>query len=114
MHIVPSIPFIQVTLIGLTVVGLTPTVVRWFIRQNKEIALQNNFLSLSPEEKEYLRNATLDGALNQLIAAPAISTELRTLAATVATRSDRISLIQEWHNAHLRNQHERLQHRLTN
>lgn len=114
MHIVPSFPLLQVTLISLTIVGLAPTVVRWFIRQNKEIALENAFLSLSPEEKEHLRNATLDGTINQLIAAPAISTELRTLAATVATRSDRISLIQEWHNVHLRNQHERLQHRLTN
>jgi len=114
MHIVPSLPFLQVTLIGLTLIGITPTVVRWFIRQNKEIALQNDFLSLSHEEKEHVRNATLDGTLNQLVAAPAISTELRTLAATVATRSDRIPLIQEWHNVHLRNQQERLQHNLAN
>jgi hypothetical protein len=114
MHIVPSFPALELILIGLTTVGLAPTVVRWFVRQNKEIALQDTFLSLSPEEKEHLRNAILNDTLNQLIAAPTISTELRTLAATVATRSDRISLIQEWYTTHLRNQQEQLQHKLAN
>jgi hypothetical protein len=88
--------------------------VRWFVRQNKEIALLNDFISLPDTEKEILRSATLTNTLNQLIAAPAISTELRTLAATAATRSDCIPLIQEWHNVHLRNQQEQLQHKLTN
>ena len=114
MQIVPSLPFLQVTLIGLTLVGITPTVVRWFIRQNKEIALQNDFLSLSHEEKEHVRNATLDGTLNQLVAAPAISTELRTLAATLAARDDRMKLIEYWYQTHLRNQHDRAQHLLAN
>jgi hypothetical protein len=114
MYIAPSFPLLQVTLIGLTIAGITPAIVRWFIRQNKEIALQDTFLSLSHEEKEHVRNAILNDTLNQLIAAPTISTELRTLAATVATRSDRISLIQEWYTTHLRNQQEQLQHKLAN
>jgi hypothetical protein len=109
MTTVPSFPTLQLVLIVLAGIGLAPFILRWYIHQNKEIALQNDFLFLLDDEKELITHAVLNKELTALVAAPAISTELRTLAATLATRADRLKLIREWNLYHIRNLRENAQ-----